>query len=387
MHHRITRPTGFIRRSRQLGWMMAAALFTLPTAAATENLVTYDIVRQSSLPSFIAEETYSGSTAALHYRRPNLSSWALAIDNDVFVGDRDQDYTYGFNLTISGSAARDLWFSLDSPLDFLDRSFGIGDLATPNAETHSIELGWFGFTPENIKTAEADPDDRPYASLVYLSSSREEVDFLEDVAWKSTLTIGILGLDLVGSFQNNIHDYLQVNRAEGWHNQISHGGELTARYAVARQQLLGTIFNNTEVKSTLQASAGYLTEISWSLSLRGGKYHTPWSAFNPELAAYGEKSTYTSNAGPILEHYFWAGAAVKVRGYNAFLQGQFRDSAVTYRANELNPVLLEIWAGYTIAFAEGYRISYVMRGHSSEVNGGTGDRSLVWGGVIVAKSF
>lgn len=327
-------------------------------------------------------------TVILPYKEPLKSSWALAIDNDILaLGGRDQDYTYGINFTYSGHAAQNTWFSLDQPLTAIDRLIGVDQRSEQVVENHSLEIGMFGFTPEDIKVAAANPADRPYASFVYWSNSREQMNLNSNVSWKTTLTVGALGLNLVGEFQNTIHDKLDANEAVGWDNQISEGGELTARYAIARQQYLGTMFGDMEVKSTVQASVGYLTEASWSLSLRDGKYHTPWSSFNPELASYGEKSTYNTSSRAIQEHYFWAGMAIKARAYNVFLQGQFRDSAVTYDHNELNPVVFEAWLGYTIAFAEGYRLSYVLRGHSSEIKEGAGDRNLMWGGVILARTF
>src|SRR5690606_32567162 len=328
------------------------------------------------------------STVVLPYKEPLKSSWALAVDNDILaLGGRDQDYTYGINFTYSGRAAEDAWFSLDKPLTAIDRLLGLDDSADHTIENHRIEVGMFGFTPEDITVAAANPNDRPYASLIYWSNTRELMDLNSNVSWKTTLTVGALGLNLVGEFQNTVHDKLNGNEAAGWDNQISEGGELTARYAIARQQYPGTVFDDMEVKSTVQASVGYLTEASWSLSFRDGKYHTPWSSFNPELASYGEKSTYNTSSRAIREHYFWAGMAVKARAYNAFLQGQFRDSPVTYDHHELNPIVFEAWLGYTIAFAEGYRLSYVLRGHTSEIKHGAGDRNLMWGGVILARTF
>ena len=45
------------------------------------------------------------------------SSWAVAFDNDILVpGSRDQDYTYGLNVTFSGSRAAKHWASLHRPL-------------------------------------------------------------------------------------------------------------------------------------------------------------------------------------------------------------------------------------------------------------------------------
>lgn len=316
------------------------------------------------------------------------SSWAFAFDNDVLVpGHRDQDYTYGLNFTQTGANARAASLALNEPLVVVDNWIGFEHSSLSTKETFSREIGAFGFTPEDITVSKANPDDRPYASLFYLSSSREQVDLVDNIAWKSTLTVGVLGLGIVGELQNVAHQGTNGKTAQGWNNQISNGGELTGRYGIARQKYFANFSDSVEVKSTVQASVGYLTEASWSLSMRTGKIHSPWSSFNPELASYGEKSSYSSNAKSVGERYFWAGVAVKARAYNAFLQGQFRDSAVTYEHSQLNPLLVEAWAGYTFAFKQGYRISYVLRGHSSEIQEGAGDRNLLWGGIIIARSI
>ena len=320
--------------------------------------------------------------------RRTTQSWALAFDNDVFVpGGRDQDYTYGINFTQTGNTARTAFVSLNKPLVKLDNWLGNKHESLGLQETFSREIGVFGFTPENIGIGYANPQDRPYASLAYLASSREQINLVDNLAWKSTLTIGVLGLGLAGELQDVVHEVTRSQPPQGWDNQISEGGELTGRYVIARQKYLDGFPESLEVKSTVQASFGYLTEASWSLSLRSGRIHSPWSSFNPELASYGEKSSYSSNAKAVNEHYFWAGIALKARAYNAFLQGQFRNSAVTYDQNQLNPLLVEAWAGYTFAFKQGYRLSYVLRGHSSEIKDGAGDRDLLWGGIIIARSL
>lgn len=315
-------------------------------------------------------------------------SWALAFDNDVLVpGGRDQDYTYGINFTQTGEAARSANLSIQAPLIALDNWLGNQHDSIATTETVSREIGVFGFTPEDINLTEANPNDRPYASLVYLSSSREQIDLVDNLAWKSTLTIGVLGLGLVGELQEIVHEATRSENPKGWDNQISDGGELTGRYQIARQRYLESASDHLEVKSTVQVSLGYLTEASWGLSFRSGNIHSPWSSFNPELASYGEKSSYSSAVKPVNEHYFWAGFAIKARAYNAFLQGQFRNSKVHYDRHQLNQFLVEGWLGYTFAFKQGYRVSYVLRGHSSEIKEGAADRDLLWGGVIVARSF
>lgn len=315
------------------------------------------------------------------------SSWALALDNDLLApGHRDRDYTYGMNLTFSGASAADADISLKTPLAVIDSWFATDHLVANAVNNYSVEAGLYGFTPKELERTTINESDRPYASLVYLSSSHEQIDADQNVAWNTTLTIGVLGLGFVGDLQNVAHQETAGKTARGWNHQISDGGELTGRYVIARQHFLNSFSDSVELKSTVQASVGYLTEASWGLSFRAGKIISPWASFNPDLISYGEKSTYSNNTSATNEHYFWSGFTVKARFYNAFLQGQFRDSDFSYSYADLRPLIAEAWVGYTYAFKQGFRVSYVLRAQSSEIKHGDGDRNVVWGGLIFAKT-
>lgn len=315
------------------------------------------------------------------------TSRSFAFDNDILVpGSRDQDYTYGLNLTFSGEGAEDHLSSLHSPLDWLDNRIGLDERAGNSIKSAKIEYGLFGFTPEDITLSSPAVDDRPYASLVYISSTRERYQPATEVSWQSSLTVGVLGLAIVGDLQAGVHSITGSDDPQGWDSQISAGGELTARYSLARQHLLYRSNSGIELKTTTLGSIGYITEASWSLSLRAGEIHTPWVSFNPELTSYGENSI-PSDLGRISEHYFWTGIAIKARAYNAFLQGQFKHSEHTYDSDQLNHGLVEAWVGYTVAIKDGYSFTYSIRGHTSEVKQGTGDRNVIWGGLLITKSF
>ena len=321
--------------------------------------------------------------------KKSKTSWALSFDNDLLApGHRDRDYTYGTNLTYSGESAVDAPISLKAPLAAIDSLLGVQKLSGVSAiDNYSVEIGLYGFTPKELDRTTINETDRPYASLVYFSSSHEQIDTDKNVAWNTTLTLGVLGLGIVGDLQNAAHRETQSSDARGWNHQISDGGELTGRYVIARQSYIATGSDSVELKSTVQASVGYLTETSWGLSLRTGKIISPWASFNPDLISYGEKSTYSNNTASTNEHYFWAGFSLKARFYNAFLQGQFRDSDFSYHYSDLRPLIVEGWAGYTYAFRQGYRVSYVLRAQSSEIREGDGDRNVVWGGLIFAKTI
>ncbi|MGH8707597.1 MAG: lipid A-modifier LpxR family protein, partial [Burkholderiales bacterium] len=175
---------------------------------------------------------------------------------------------------------------------------------------------------------------------------------------------------------------------QGWRNQISDGGEPTMRYAFARirrawRGLLGG--SAGELTTTWRGSVGYLTELGFGVAARVGEIRTPWWSYNPQIADYAEKSVpVVASEGGGEERYLWGGFNIRARAYNAFLQGQFRDSEVTFGAGDLNPTTLEAWIGYTRAAASGWRLSYVLRAHTPEVRRGPADRTEVWGGIIVS---
>jgi len=305
--------------------------------------------------------------------------WAIGFDNDFLVpGSRDQDYTYGLSLLHTGTdLADEVYFA---PLNLIDRHLGLD-----SSKRQAVEFGLYGFTPEDIQYPDANPADRPYASLVYAATRHERVYPLQGTVVSSQLTLGVLGLDVVGDLQKGLHSLLEGDAPQGWRHQISDGGEPTFRYSLARQQLLGQPTGRLEVKHTQAVSVGYITEISWGLNFRTGHLNSAWHNFHPEQASYAETSAQLNNR--TAERFFWAGFAVKARAYNAFLQGQWRDSAVEYGSSDLRHLIVEAWVGYTHGFANGMFISYGLRGHTSEIRYGAGDRNVLWGGLMLGRNL
>lgn len=322
------------------------------------------------------------------------TGWAFYVDNDAFApGNTDRDYTGGFSVTYSGAGARSLPLSLDPALAAIDKALGLeapGRMLT----LHSMEWGFTAFTPEDVSVAAPQADDRPYASLVYSSNSRQHVDAGRGQTTISTLSIGLLGLDLAADVQNRLHDAAGFETTKGWDNQISDGGEPTLRYGLSRQWLLAGNYAagrlNFEVQSMTKLNFGYLTDLGFGISARVGRLRSPWWSHNPQLSEYAEKSAPLANGiSPWArsESYLWGGLAVRYRLYNVFLQGQFRDSAVAYDWNQLRHEVVEAWLGYTHEFDEGLRLSYVLRGQTAEIRDGPASRSAVWGGLILSQAL
>lgn len=320
--------------------------------------------------------------------RPNIKQVvAVSIDNDLFVplGSRDRDFTGGFALTYSEAGRADGWRPVDALLGRMDRAVA-GTTIAQSADVTSMELGFYGFTPDAIEKSDIVADDRPYASLIYFSSSRV-YSLANGDSISTALTLGVLGSDFPGATQNELHQWLGNQRVKGWDNQISDGGELTARYQIARHHYWNSKLSNARYKTSMFSSVGYLTEVGVALSTRRGLISSPDNRFNPELISYGERvndTASTSYQGP--ESYFWGGISLKARLYNAFLQGQFRHSDHTLDYGDLRPIIAEAWLGYTFTVGRQYKVSYVVRAQSSELEGGRGDRSHVWGGLVLSWS-
>lgn len=321
-----------------------------------------------------------------------LSSYANAsspktfnfnIDNDLLVpGSRDQDYTGGFNVSYIGQDINQSSIYFTNTLSAIDQLVILKD---SDNQLFGVEVGMYGFTPEDTQLLQVNSDDRPYSSLIYFSNTHERISPDLQQTWQSRLTIGVLGLDIVPNLQKGIHDLTSSQQPKGWNHQISDGGELTLRYQLAEQKAIDLKTSDLEIKYSKQISVGYITEASMSISSRFGQFNSSWWNFNPELSSYGEqRNSLSGNRG---ENYVFIGASLKYRFYNVFLQGQFRRSNLVYKHDQLNHFLLEAWAGYTHFFDDGYQLSYFIRTQSSEVKTGSANRTLIWGGFSISKSW
>ena len=313
----------------------------------------------------------------------------VQIDNDLFAGgEKDRDYTGGFGVTISGERARDGLLSLDPLLRRLD------DLSTGDANTedtnvyYARQLGLMAFTPSNTLVTEVQPDDRPYASLLFLSNGRVRVDADDRGAWTSSVTIGVLGLSVSERLHSAVHELVGSERPLGYDHQISAGGEPTARYTLARQSLwIADPSGLVDVKTTVQGSVGFLTETSASISLRAGRFNSPWWGFAPELTDYMAAPVPSESYRGGREFYVFAGARVKARAYNAFLQGQFRHSDVNYSADEIEPLLAEAWIGVVTQVLDQTQLSYALHYQTAELRDGPASRDALWGAVQLTHAF
>lgn len=322
------------------------------------------------------------------------SGWSLYVDNDLFaLGKRDYDYTGGVAFKQSGARAQTALLSVDKGLGWLNDAVGVSRqyAATPHFTTHNIEYGFTLFTPVELKSSAAILNQHPYASLFFVSNTRMVVAPQAMTTYQSSLTLGVLGLPLAREIQTTIHRVTGGNIPQGWRHQISAGGEPTLRYSLLRSK--SYVFtrpghNTMEVKLSSEANIGFSTDAGVGASLRYGSIHSPWWSFNQHNAEYISLGSpaFRSEKDQPLESYLWTGVSVKYRFYNAILQGQFRHSDVTYQRDELVPIILEAWLGYTQDLTQQWQLSVFVRARNHEIDLPT-EHDPVWGGFIISKSF
>ncbi|MFK7856869.1 MAG: lipid A-modifier LpxR family protein [Granulosicoccus sp.] len=324
------------------------------------------------------------------------TGWAFHIDNDLLVGgDRDQDYTGGMSLAFSGSRAARHTLSVDGTRKSLNRLSGFNRAFanTLHFTLHSMDAGFALFTPSNITETAAQHQDHPYASLFFLSNSEQIVLADRRSSYQSSFTIGLLGLPLAEDIQSALHERTGSDTPKGWKNQISEGGEPTARYTIG---VLKNILHFTnqdrlgfEINLTGEADIGFTTGAHAGINIRMGRLATPWWSFSPHQAEYVNQGAATPNSPNFLrarEFFFYMGGAVKYRLYNALLQGQFRQSEVSFDRSELESIIGEVWAGVHMELPSRLRIGLFARARNSEFKA-QGAREPVWGGLSISRAL
>ena len=244
------------------------------------------------------------------------------------------------------------------------------------------------FTPRDVLSKEAIQNDRPYASLLFTTNARMRVEPDNRTAWSSSFTIGALGLAATEAIHDTVHSVVGSESPQGYDHQISAGGEPTARYTLARHYLVVADPTGTmDVKATVQGSVGYLTETSAAITMRFGRFDTPVVDVRAELTDYIAAPVPIDARQTRPEVYMHAGVRVKARAYNAFLQGQFRHSDVTYSFDELEPVLAEAWVGFVTQLFEQTQVSYTLNYQTAEIRKGPAARDYFWGAVQLSHQF
>lgn len=259
---------------------------------------------------------------------------------------RDDNYSAGIAIRLSGAFVHDA--GLDWPLDGLDRVLGARRLhARGGHHSHAVTIVGAAYTPNDLLSTAPVRDDRPFASLVGVSVRRVSIARDERATWSTELMVGALGLDAAREVQTLLHRtrrWMTGNAVppdpQGWSNQISNGGEPTARYRAAYEHLVagdtsGAHRKHWQATAGADGALGFQTNVGAGLGLRVGTFTSDfWEPSSGALGA-GPGSQRRSPTGSRWELFGFAGARARVVGYDAILQGQFRRSVHTVHPRRL----------------------------------------------------
>jgi len=307
------------------------------------------------------------------------------FDQDLLVplANEDRDYTMGLALEFFWQK-KDGIYPLDGLAGRAGEWLGLGR-GDDNVITSFI-VGSVNYTPNDLSISAPILEERPYASLIYLGNKRIRASKHSAVAVEALL--GVIGTRVAEEVQLGLHgwwrdvaDTSEPVDPQGWHNQISDGGELTTRLRFSNSRLRAELPGKWDLATTWSLSLGYQTNASVGISSRVGKLGSSfWSIpFDPV------------NRGSFLpslssdEWYFWAAYRARLVGYDALLQGQFRHSEHTFEYDQIEKLLHEGAIGVTLASGPA-QVTFSVNAKTAELKQ-SARRQHFWGSLNLIYHF
>lgn len=166
---------------------------------------------------------------------PTLASqWHIQIENDATFA-QDGNYTNALALGWESAPIADLTLRRQKLPLWLhwQHAFLIQQPNSKNA--YGFKMNQRMWTPNEIKIATPQANDRPYTGLLQLESHTSS--YKNDYAQKNWLAIGITGpASGAEQIQNYFHDWLGASEPKGWQYQIEQ--QLTLQFAYEVDALL-----------------------------------------------------------------------------------------------------------------------------------------------------
>ena len=205
---------------RFCGMAIAAALVALPIAANAQT--------PAPQPSSSLEGADLAPGGAATEQPPRVT---ILEENDSLYFNSDKHYTQGLRISnlFGGTPAPGGWWDgIYNIIGFAGPIFETGGGANTIRRT-SVFAGQSIFTPKNLMLKPPDPKDRPYAGWAYGGISLMQ-ETNKHMLENFELDLGIVGPgSLAEQAQNDFHQFIGAQNAEGWSDQLQHefGGMLS----------------------------------------------------------------------------------------------------------------------------------------------------------------
>jgi hypothetical protein len=285
-----------------------------------------------------------------------------------------------------------VWLGLPALLRGFDRALGLAPIHRQNKfgvrERYALTFGHSAFTPDDLGDTQVIPGDRPYASLLYLTSARLSVSPDRYFALRTDMTFGLLGGPLARPVQAWIHEQLRGDGVspkdpKGWSHQISDGGEPTLRYGVSGRWLVPDTASWLDLSVLGEVNVGTYTNAATGLVLRMGLRQTPFWGFDSNPMGYANQGTSGESGPDRLDAYVFAGLRERAVAYNALLQGQFRHSDLRVRAADVERLITEFEIGFVVGKPGIVSFTWALFAGRSPEYEGVGERPHLWGSMYL----
>ena len=163
---------------------------------------------------------------------------SFTLENDLFTpGNSDRYYTNGMRLAFISSTFDK--FNDENSYGWMRSLFGDMDLISADGYRRVVArgVGQVVITPDNIRTSEEQPDDLPYAGLLYgfysMNGQRE------GRAETLSFMLGVIGpLSMAEESQKLLHKITGSSEPKGWRHQLKN--ELALNLSYDRRYLLAS---------------------------------------------------------------------------------------------------------------------------------------------------
>lgn len=292
-------------------------------------------------------------------RADDKDRFVILEENDSLFFNSDKHYTQGLRLSnLSPSiGAESGW---NGPFDWAGGILPVfrEEEGGQRSRRYSLLLGQNLFTPKNLAIRPPERRDRPYAGWLYAGVSllQESAGFhLENLE----LDLGIVGPGALGKqVQNDFHQLIGAQTAEGWSKQIQNEpGVMLSYERLWRLHLIGDGDNGVDFVPQAGATVGNIfTYGDVGGMLRIGRHLSADYGpvrIRPALSGtdYFEGARLDGDFG----YYIYAGTQGRVVGLNIFLDGNsFRQSA----SIEKKDLVADFQAGIAFFWSTAFRLDF-----------------------------
>ncbi len=283
---------------------------------------------------------------------------SFSVENDAIGGGEDANYTSGIRLT---------YFDVETPMppviDELAEAVPTFDINTTTSTFFT--LGQNIFTPSNIETRSAQPDDRPYAGWLYGSVglttiTKNHLDELE-------FTLGVVGpQSLAEQAQKLIHNNVTDSPSpKGWSNQLEFEPGLIAswqrRWPVWYTNNIGPF--RLRAEPNINVSLGNIyTYAGTGATLTFGPFKDRIQDTPPRVRPAMAGTGFFDSPDNDLTWFLFTGFDGRAVARNIFLDGNtFKDSPDI----DKNYLVGDANVGFAIAYDD-YRIAYTLNYRTKE---------------------